>query len=266
MKLLARVSAGALAVSLLVLVHCSSPSNSADGEDAGGGPSPGPTGDAAPILPADAAGADGSSPDANNGDASGCAAGCPKPPVGAVKCGSGTIDPVKAAAACTTLDPPADLHVGAAKECTAFSITSGHYEVWCGGASLYVWASFDALTSADVATCPISAPLPDGGVLMGSYYKLEWDPDYANSVIYFKGTGAGGMQRHQGGHASNNQTKSATSWSGSLAFDGTVTTSGPPPAKGTGTAYFSTVKGSCNSGAPTSPEAIVLAAPVTWGM
>lgn len=253
-------------VILFAVAGCSAPAAGTDAStasDASGSPD-------APELdggtPTDAVVADhdtGPRPDAGCPDTF---AACAHPPAGFTLCGGGAIDGTAARAACDALDPPRDIFTGIMKACSAFSIESGHYEVYCGASEIYVWASLDALSSADVLTCDISVPLPDGGTLSGAYYDLAWGLEDTNNLIYGRiGTGGGGMLDELGWpYASSGRTDDPARWEGSLAVDGTLAVSAGTTS-GTGTLYLTAMQTDCD-GIPTGDGArVVIAVPITWG-
>jgi hypothetical protein len=116
-----------------------------------------------------------------------------------------------------------------------------------------------------VIECTFSAPIPDGGTITGSIYRLAWGLDDSNNLIYGRiGTG-GGMLRELGWpYPSSDRTLDPTRWTGSLSVDGTLDV-GPAAASGTGTLYLTAGQRDCD-GIPTpSGIRVVLAVPITWG-
>ena len=269
-------SARALCVIALGLLslRCGSSGGAGTGGDGGDGAD----GNAGSDGSADAGSTDGASRDGtaaaadSSGDGGGCSprlAQCARPPAGSSLCGSGAIDPAAAAAACNALDPPFDLNQGIPKACSAFSVTSGHYEVWCGPRGVYVWVAFDAIASSAVTTCRISAPLPDGGTATATYYKLSWslldnnDSVYAKLTLGDAGTTGGMLMKGAEPYQSSDQTTSASSWQGSSAFDGLL--GGATAASGAGAVYFAADQQDCNEVPLPAGFQVVLAAPVKWG-
>jgi len=264
-------------VALFVLLGaCSAaPSTDRPGTDAGG------TGDGA--VPPDAAHADGAA-DATSSDGGGDAAAtvdggpcavssfarCPQPPAGFTRCGGGAIDPAAARTACDAVDPPLDLGMGLMKSCAAFTVTSGHYEVWCSAGEVYVWASFDELASSDILHCPFSVPLPDGGTLSASTDQLSWGLSDTNGQLYslFMVTGgagrAGGMLSGRAWpDASSDRATDASHWTGSVAVDGRLSV-GAGVTGGRGNVFLTAAQTDCRSVPTSAGFRIVLAVPVTW--
>jgi hypothetical protein len=159
---------GSIALLLLtLLLGCSSAAGSFNGgSDSGAGSETGPGAEGGlPHPDQDGAashdgGAKGDSaalPDGGHagGDASAVDAGSlltPSPPKGATECGSGTITQASSSTACMmpnwVLDSMPLPDGGTAmtpRDCSALTVTSGTWEVWCTSTEVYLWARFNGV-------------------------------------------------------------------------------------------------------------------------
>ncbi|NOY91187.1 MAG: hypothetical protein GXP55_08240, partial [Deltaproteobacteria bacterium] len=213
---------------------------------------------------------DASGVDAGGLDGGACAwvGDCATPPPSFTRCGGSSIDPAAAVAACEALNPIFDLGTDVVQACSAFSIVSGRYEVWCDGTELYVWASFDMLTSSDVRTCSFVVPLPDGGTASGTSRTLSWDL-FVYPQVYTRMPSLSGMLV-DARFGPSTDAAPGTLWTGSMASEGRMSLParapdagvlGPP---GNATLYYETQKTDCDDIPISGSQRIVLAIPIDW--
>lgn len=135
---------------------------------------------------------------ARDGSSSDATMAGPNPPPGWPMCGTGTITPVEALAACNgTASTP--------KDCMAVTFGAGSWTAWCNpGQEIYVWATMDGLSQTAATMCPSATPrfdqqagryeLDGGGVGVGGFEQSGTDPssltyELQNTTSATSGTG-----------------------------------------------------------------------------